>query len=163
MYMGRVAIEKNLDAFLDLSLPGTKVVIGGGPDMQKLEAAYPDAHFLGPKYGEELGRLLSAADVFVFPSRTDTLGLVILEAMACGVPVAAFPVPGPIDIIQEGSTGAMDDDLRSAVFRALQLDGGAGIDFAQQHSWLRSTETFLNFQTRATEITLSNDAVYKQC
>jgi glycosyltransferase involved in cell wall biosynthesis len=146
MYMGRVAIEKGLDAFLHLDLPGSKVVVGGGPDLEKLRAAYPAAQFLGPRFGEELAGLLSAADVFVFPSRTDTLGLVMLEAMACGIPVAAFPVPGPIDVIQEGSTGAMDEDLAAAVYRALALDGEACLEFAQYHSWQRSTERFLKFQ-----------------
>jgi glycosyltransferase involved in cell wall biosynthesis len=146
MYMGRVAVEKGLDAFLDLELPGSQVVIGGGPDLDKLQQRYPGAHFLGPKFGEELACLVSAADVFVFPSRTDTLGLVMLEAMACGIPVAAFPVPGPIDVIQEGSTGAMDEDLGAAVYRALSLDGEACIEFAQYHSWQRSAERFLKIQ-----------------
>jgi glycosyltransferase involved in cell wall biosynthesis len=146
MYMGRVAVEKGIDAFLDLELPGSRVVIGGGPDLDKLKLRYPDAHFLGPKFGEELAGLVSAADVFVFPSRTDTLGLVMLEAMACGIPVAAFPVPGPIDVIQEGSTGAMDTDLAAAIYRALRLDGEACIEFAQYHSWQRSVERFLKFQ-----------------
>jgi len=146
MYMGRVAVEKGLDAYLDLDLPGSKVVIGGGPDLGKLGDAYPGAHFLGPKFGQELAQLVSAADVFVFPSRTDTLGLVMLEAMACGVPVAAFPVPGPMDVIREGSTGAMDENLAEAVFRALRLDGEACIEFAQHHSWERSTQRFLKFQ-----------------
>lgn len=146
MYMGRVAIEKGLDAFLGLELPGSQVVIGGGPDLARLRQSYPEAHFLGPKFGEELASLLSAADVFVFPSRTDTLGLVMLEAMACGVPVAAFPVPGPLDVIKEGSTGAMDEDLAAAVYRALRLDGEACIEFAQYHSWQRSTERFLQLQ-----------------
>lgn len=149
MYMGRVAVEKNLQAFLDLDLPGSQVVIGGGPDFEKLSARYPAAHFLGPRHGLELAELLSAADVFVFPSRTDTLGLVMLEAMACGVPVAAFPVPGPLDLIEQGSTGAMDEDLRAAVFRALRLDGEACIEFAQDHSWRRSTEAFLRSQRPA--------------
>ena len=149
MYMGRVAIEKNIGAFLALDLPGSKVVVGGGPDLAKLSAQYPAAHFTGPHFGEELAGLLSAADVFVFPSRTDTLGLVMLEAMACGVPVAAFPVPGPQDVIKEGSTGAMDEDLASAVYRALSLDGEACIEFAQYHSWARSTERFLKHQRPA--------------
>jgi glycosyltransferase involved in cell wall biosynthesis len=146
MYMGRVAVEKGLDAFLDLELPGSQVVVGGGPDLDRLRRRYPTAHFLGPKFGEELARLLSAADVFVFPSRTDTLGLVMLEAMACGIPVAAFPVPGPIDVIKECSTGALDEDLAAAVYRALSLDGEACTEFAEYHSWQRSAERFLKFQ-----------------
>lgn len=148
MYMGRVAVEKNLEQFLDLELPGTQVVVGGGPDFGKLRKKYPAAVFTGPLFGVELAKTLSAADVFVFPSRTDTLGLVMLEAMACGVPVAAFPVPGPADLLTEGSTGAMDEDLRAAIFRALALDGEACIEFAREHSWRRSTETFLLFQCR---------------
>jgi glycosyltransferase involved in cell wall biosynthesis len=146
MYVGRVAIEKGLDAFLDLELPGSKVIIGGGPDLERLEKGYPGAHFLGPRFGEELATLMSAADVFVFPSRTDTLGLVMLEAMGCGVPVAAFPVPGPLDVIRNGQTGVMDEDLGAAVFGALRLDPAACIEFAEYHSWERSTRRFLGFQ-----------------
>jgi glycosyltransferase involved in cell wall biosynthesis len=144
--MGRVAVEKGLEGFLGLKLPGSKVVIGGGPDFDKLKAAYPGSHFLGPRFGKELARLVSAADVFVFPSRTDTLGLVMLESMACGVPVAAFPVPGPLDVIRDGSTGAMDDDLETAVYRALAMDPAACIEFAEHHSWKRSTQRFLAAQ-----------------
>jgi glycosyltransferase involved in cell wall biosynthesis len=146
MYMGRVAVEKNLEQFLDLSLPGTQVIVGDGPDLPKLQKKYPAAVFTGARFGVELAKMLSAADVFVFPSRTDTLGLVMLEAMACGVPVAAFPVPGPADILTEGATGAMDEDLKAAIFRALALDGDACIELAREHSWRRSTETFLAFQ-----------------
>ncbi|HET6564770.1 MAG TPA: glycosyltransferase, partial [Xanthomonadales bacterium] len=146
MYMGRVAVEKNLEQFLDLKLPGTQVVVGGGPDLAKLQKKYPAAIFTGPRFGVELAKTLSAADVFVFPSRTDTLGLVMLEAMACGIPVAALPVPGPADLLVEGSTGAMDEDLEAAIFRALALDGDACIEFAREHSWRRSTERFLSFQ-----------------
>lgn len=146
LFVGRVSIEKGLPDFLDLDLPGSKVIIGGGPDRYKLQRRYPTAHFLGPKFGEELARLVSAADVFVFPSRTDTFGLVMLEAMACGVPVAAFPVPGPLDVVREGATGALHEDLKKAIFKALTLDGVAGIEFALEHSWQRSTERFLRFQ-----------------
>jgi glycosyltransferase involved in cell wall biosynthesis len=148
MYMGRVSVEKNLEAFLDLQLPGTQVVVGDGPELQKLRRKYPAALFTGARFGVELARTLSAADVFVFPSRTDTLGLVMLEAMACGVPVAAFPVPGPADLLTEGGTGAMDEDLGAAVFRALALDGEACIEFAREFSWRRSTENFLALQSR---------------
>lgn len=146
LYMGRVAVEKGLDAFLDLELPGSQVVIGDGPDRQRLERDYPKAHFLGARHGMELAELVSAADVFVFPSRTDTLGLVMLEAMACGVPVAAFPVPGPQDLVIDGSTGALDENLEAAVFRALRLDGEACVEFAQAHSWEQSTRRFLDCQ-----------------
>ncbi len=146
LYMGRVAIEKGIGDFLWLDLPGTKVVIGGGPDLGRLRKLYPKAIFTGPKFGLELAGMLSAADVFVFPSRTDTLGLTMLEAMACGVPVAAFPVPGPMDLVMEGRTGAMDTDLRAAVFRALRVDGDACVEFAREHSWQRSTHVFLRHQ-----------------
>lgn len=147
LFVGRVAVEKGLPDFLGLDLPGAKVVIGAGPDLDKLKARYPDAHFLGARFGEELAELISAADVFVFPSRTDTFGLVMLEAMACGIPVAAFPVPGPQDVIQQGATGFMDEDLKAAFFKALELDSDACLEFALDHSWQRSTERFLGFQT----------------
>jgi glycosyltransferase involved in cell wall biosynthesis len=147
-YVGRIAVEKGLPDFLDLDVPGSKVLIGGGPDLKRLETAYPDAHFLGPRFGEELATLLSAADVFVFPSRTDTFGLVMLEAMACGVPVAAFPVPGPLDVVRQGSTGVLHESLDQAFFGALELDSNACIEFALDHSWQRSTQRLLGFQTR---------------
>jgi glycosyltransferase involved in cell wall biosynthesis len=156
MYLGRVAVEKGLDSFLELDLPGSQVIVGGGPDFDKLRARYPKAQFLGPRFGEELARLLSAADVFVFPSRTDTLGLVMLEAMACGIPVAALPVPGPIDVVQEGSTGALDENLAAAIYRALRLDGEACIEFAQYHSWQRSVERFLQYQCTAGDATAAS-------
>lgn len=143
MYMGRVAPEKNLEAFLDLKLPGSRVVIGGGPALERYRRAYPAVHFLGYRHGEELAHLLSAADVFVFPSLTDTLGLVMLEAMACGVPVAAFPVPGPKDLITDGANGALDEDLREAVFRALAIPSEHCVEFAAGFSWQRSTARFL--------------------
>ena len=147
MYMGRVAIEKGIDAFLRLDLPGSQVVVGGGPDLEKLKSRYPRAVFLGPKYGEELAGIVSAADVFVFPSRTDTFGLTMLEAMACGVPVAAFPVPGPNDLIINQSTGFLNEDLRSAILYALRLNSDACIKFALNYSWERSTQRFLSNQT----------------
>lgn len=143
LYAGRVAVEKNLDAFLALDLPGSKVVIGDGPALADLKCRYPDVHFLGYRHGEELAKLMSSADVFVFPSRTDTLGLVILEFMACGVPVAAFPVPGPGDLITDGGNGALDSDLRRAVFRALSIDGDSCAEFAAGFSWGASTRRFL--------------------
>ena len=148
LYMGRVSVEKNIDSFLELDLPGSKVVIGGGPDLARLQHKHPDVHFLGYRHGEELAAMLSSADVFVFPSRTDTLGLVILEAMACGVPVAAYPVPGPQDLITDGGTGALDKDLRQAVFRALSVDGAGCIEFASRFSWANSTRRFLSLLER---------------
>lgn len=145
MYMGRISVEKNLEDFLGLDIPGSKVVIGSGPALEKLESQYPEVHFLGPKFGDELAGLLSAADVFVFPSRTDTFGLVMLEAMACGVPVAAYPVPGPIDVVTN-STGALDEDLKRAVFNALARDSESCIELASEYSWRRSTDIFISHQ-----------------
>lgn len=136
--LGRVAQEKNIEAFLRLDLPGTKLVIGDGPDLERLRAAYPTVVFTGYRFGTELAQYLAAGDVFVFPSLTDTYGLVMLEAMACGLPVAAFPVTGPIDIIENGVTGILSDDLREAALQALQLNPQACIDFARSRSWRHS-------------------------
>ena len=121
MTMGRVAVEKNLEAFLSLDLPGSKVVVGDGPQKAALEHNYPRVKFLGEKTGADLTAHLAAADVFVFPSLTDTFGVVQLEALACGTPVAAFPVTGPLDVIADHPVGALDEDLRSACLRALDM------------------------------------------
>lgn len=145
MYMGRVAVEKNIEAFLDLELPGTKYIVGDGPDMTLLKNKYPDVRFTGFKRGIELAQYLSAANVFVFPSLTDTYGLVMLEAMACGVPVAAFPVTGPIDVIVPGKTGVLDNDLKQAVLKALELNSEDCIDYAKQNSWAHCAEIFFNY------------------
>jgi glycosyltransferase involved in cell wall biosynthesis len=134
-YVGRVAVEKNIDAFLKMAWSGSKIVIGDGPERPRLEKQYPDATFLGYRFGEDLARHLAAADVMVFPSRTDTFGLVNLEAMACGVPVAAYPVTGPIDVIQDGVTGALDADLASAARRALEIDPNACREHALKSGW----------------------------
>lgn len=142
MYVGRVAVEKNLEDFLDLDIPGTKYVVGDGPALADLKARHPDVRFVGFRYGEELARYVAASDVFVFPSRTDTFGVVLLEAMACGVPVAAYPVTGPVDVVRDGETGALSEDLREAVLRALTLDGAKGRAYALTHSWQRSTQQF---------------------
>jgi glycosyltransferase involved in cell wall biosynthesis len=142
IYVGRVAVEKNLRAFLSLDCPGSKLIIGEGPDRQSLQQSYPRAHFLGVKRGPELVQHLAAADVFVFPSRTDTFGLVLLEAMACGVPIAAYPVTGPLDVVMQGTTGHLDEDLGRAVEAALKLDGNACVTYAQQFSWQRCAEVF---------------------
>jgi glycosyltransferase involved in cell wall biosynthesis len=144
-YMGRVAVEKNLDAFLALALPGTKVVIGDGPDRALLERRYPAARFLGYRFGAELARCLSSADVFVFPSRTDTFGLVLLEAMACGTPVAAYPVTGPIDVVKRGVTGVLDEDLGAAALAALGLDRDACRREAELWTWERASAQFLSY------------------
>ena len=144
MYVGRVAPEKNIEAFLKLNLPGTKVVVGDGPQRQALEARYPQAKFVGYRSGDDLARHVAAADVFVFPSLTDTFGLVLIEAMACGVPVAAYPVPGPIDVVENGTVGVLDEDLAEAVKRALPLDRKACRTYAEKFTWQRSAEQFLS-------------------
>jgi glycosyltransferase involved in cell wall biosynthesis len=143
VYMGRVAVEKNIEAFLALDLPGTKLVIGDGPERRSLQAQFPTARFVGYKFGAELAAQLAATDVFVFPSRTDTFGLVLLEALACGVPVAAYPVTGPIDVIENGATGVLDQDLRAAALAALQLDPAHCRAFALAHTWEAATKQFL--------------------
>jgi glycosyltransferase involved in cell wall biosynthesis len=144
MYMGRVAVEKNIEAFLNLSLPGSKYVVGDGPDLERLRSRYPDVRFVGQMIGRELAAYLAAADVFVFPSLTDTFGLVLLEAMACGVPVAAFPVTGPIDVVQHGKTGVLDSNLRQAVLGALQLNPDECVAYARRNSWKSWTERFVS-------------------
>ena len=144
MFVGRVAVEKNIEAFLSLNIPGTKYVVGDGPDLKALCDKYPKAKFVGFKYGEELARYIAASDVFVFPSRTDTFGLVMLEAMACGVPVAAYPVTGPIDVVQQGITGYLHEDLRTATLQALQLQADDTRNYALQHSWMAATKTFFS-------------------
>lgn len=143
-YMGRVAIEKNIDAFLRLQLPGTKLVIGNGPARSELAARYPQAQFIGFRFGDDLAAMLSAADVFVFPSLTDTFGLAMIEALACGLPVAAFPVPGPIDVIEPGVTGVLNEDLAAAIHAALQLDRQVCAERARAFTWEAATEQFLN-------------------
>jgi glycosyltransferase involved in cell wall biosynthesis len=145
LYAGRVAIEKNLEAFLDLDLPGSKVIVGGGPDSSKLAKRYPDAHFVGYKFGRELAAYMSAADVFVFPSRTDTFGIVMLEAMACGTPIAAYPVTGPIDVVEDGVTGVLDENLGTSARKALQLDRRACRNAALQRTWQRATAQFVSY------------------
>jgi glycosyltransferase involved in cell wall biosynthesis len=143
MTMGRVAVEKNIEAFLSLNLPGSKVVIGDGPQMAELQRRYPKAKFLGEKTGRDLPRHLAAADVFVFPSLTDTFGVVQLEALACGTPVAAFPVTGPLDVIADHPIGALDTDLRSACIRALSVSRDACRNFALERSWENSARQFI--------------------
>ena len=142
MYAGRVAVEKNIEAFLALDLPGTKYVVGDGPDLERLRRKYPAVRFTGFKKHSELAAHVAAADVFVFPSRTDTFGLVMLEAMACGVPVAAFPVTGPVDVVRNGETGVLDEDMGMAVRAALRLDGRVCREYALTRSWRQATECF---------------------
>jgi len=149
MYVGRVAVEKNIEAFLSLELSGTKVVVGDGPARERLEASYPDVKFVGYRYGEDLAAHIAAADVFVFPSRTDTFGLVLLEAMASGVPVAAYPVTGPIDVVRREVTGVLHDDLRTATLGALRLNPADCRAHALEHTWEIATQQFLgNLATR---------------
>ncbi len=155
LYVGRLAREKNLEAFLDLDLPGLRRVVGDGPQRAELQARYPQVEFLGFRHGDELAMAYRSASVLVFPSRTDTLGLVMYEALACGTPVAAFPVAGPLDVLEEGLTGALDDDLRSACLRALELDRQACVRWARGQSWRLSAQEFLSLQVRLTELPVS--------
>jgi glycosyltransferase involved in cell wall biosynthesis len=143
MTMGRVAVEKNLEAFLALDLSGSKVVVGDGPQKAELQRRYPQAKFLGEKTGADLTAHLAAADVFVFPSLTDTFGVVQLEALACGTPVAAFPVTGPKDVIADHPIGAIDNDLRSACLRALGMSRETCRSFALERSWENSARQFI--------------------
>ena len=151
--VGRVAPEKNIEAFLDVDVLGSKVIVGDGPALERLKVAYPRALFLGAKHGAELASTYTAADVFVFPSLTDTFGLVNIEALACGLPIAAYPVPGPADIIGPGesgihggsfSIGALDDDLAEAIRRALKADRRAAAKEAEYYSWDQCTSLFFD-------------------
>jgi len=143
LYVGRVAVEKNVEAFLQLDLPGSKWVVGDGPSLAGLRARYPDAHYLGVMNQQELAEVYAAADVFVFPSKTDTFGLVLLEAMACGLPVAAYPVTGPIDVLGDSSAGVMHQDLRLACLAALKIDRRTARAHAEKFSWRAATEQFV--------------------
>jgi glycosyltransferase involved in cell wall biosynthesis len=143
-YVGRVAVEKNIDAFLKMPWSGSKIVIGDGPQRPRLEKQYPGATFSGYRFGEDLAMHLAAADVMVFPSRTDTFGLVNLEAMACGVPVAAYPVTGPIDVVEDGVTGALDLDLAAAARRALGVNPKACRERALKSGWDVCSRQFEN-------------------
>lgn len=153
LYVGRVAVEKNLEAFLETRVPGTKVIVGDGPALEQLKRQYPDALFLGAKHGQDLASAYASADVFVFPSRTDTFGLVNIEALASGVPVAAYPVAGPIDIIGRDGTGmhgggkrigALDDDLEAAIRLALTADRKACAEEGERYEWDICTDRFLD-------------------
>jgi len=161
--VGRVAPEKNLEAFCELSTPGSKVVVGDGPALAEMQRRYPHVHFLGPRSGAALAAAYRAADCFVFPSRTDTFGLVIIEALACGVPVAAYPVAGPLDILGTDGRGeggmapepvaALDDDLDAAVARALGLSRGGAAAFGAGFTWENATDQFLAAIAGALEMT----------
>lgn len=140
-YVGRVAVEKNIEAFLALDLPGSKVVVGDGPQRTDLENRFPEAHFLGARFGAELAAAYGRADVMVFPSRTDTFGLVLLESLACGTPVAAFPVTGPLDIVAP-HVGSLNEDLRQACLDALSRDRAACRAYAENFSWRACAQLF---------------------
>jgi glycosyltransferase involved in cell wall biosynthesis len=142
LYVGRVAVEKNINAFLEIDLPGSKWVVGDGPAMAKIKQQYPNVNYLGVLNQAELAKVYAAADVFVFPSKTDTFGLVLLEAMACGTPVAAYPVTGPIDVLGDSPAGAMNDDLRTACLAALKIPREVARAHAERFSWRASTEQF---------------------
>ncbi len=150
LYVGRVAREKNLEAFLSLDLPGSKVIVGDGPARAALQRRFPQAHFRGLLTGEALAEAYSAADVFVFPSMTDTFGVVLLEALASGLPVAAFPVTGPRDVLEGTGAGVLDRDLRAAALAALKIPKARAREAALRHSWRACTAAFLqNIQAAA--------------
>jgi glycosyltransferase involved in cell wall biosynthesis len=142
LYVGRVAVEKNVAAFLELDLPGSKWVVGTGPALDRIKARFPTVNYLGLLERGELAQVYAAAEVFVFPSRTDTFGLVLLEAMACGLPVAAYPVTGPKDVLGDSKAGVMDTDLRTACLAALQLQRDDALARARLFTWRAATEQF---------------------
>lgn len=145
LYVGRLAVEKSLPDFLNLDLPGTKLIVGDGPARDQLAEDYPNAMFLGAKFGEELADAYRAADVFVFPSRTDTFGLVMLEALASGLPVAAYPVMGPVDVIGSSPAGVLNQDLGQAITQALGIDPAVCRTYAEGFSWRACAERFRSF------------------
>jgi glycosyltransferase involved in cell wall biosynthesis len=142
LYVGRVAVEKNLEAFLSLDLPGTKIVVGDGPARSRLEARYPDARFLGKLAGQALAEVYSSADVFVFPSLTDTFGIVLLEALASGLPIAAFPVTGPLDVVGTSGCGTLNHDLRQAALEALAIPKDLCRAYGETFTWRESASQF---------------------
>jgi glycosyltransferase involved in cell wall biosynthesis len=144
LYVGRIAVEKNLEAFLRLPIAGSKVFIGDGPAKSELQKRFPKAHFIGVKTGQELAQYYASADVMVFPSLTDTFGLVNIEAMACGTPVAAFPVTGPIDIINHGINGTLNEDLEDAIEEALELEPEYIAPSVAHYDWAEVAQAFLN-------------------
>jgi glycosyltransferase involved in cell wall biosynthesis len=144
MYTGRVAVEKNIEAFLKLELPGTKYVVGDGSQREVLEKKYPNVRFTGYQQGENLARFMAAADVFVFPSRTDTFGVVLLEALASGVPVAAYPVQAPNDVITDSAVGVLNEDLQQAALTALSLNPQSCRNYALEYTWEKCTQQFVD-------------------
>ena len=143
LYVGRVAVEKNIEAFLAAELPGKKVVVGGGPLLDELRIKHPDVVFTGKQVGEELAQCYASADVFVMPSRTETFGIVLLEAMASGLPVAAYPVTGPLDLVRDGETGVLSENLAEAAIAAIKLDRAHVRNQALQFSWEAAARLFL--------------------
>jgi glycosyltransferase involved in cell wall biosynthesis len=158
LYVGRVSVEKNIEAFLKLDLPGSKIVAGVGPALELLGRRFPDVRFVGVLDREALAQLYSSVDAFVFPSLTDTFGLVMLEALACGTPVAAFPVQGPIDVVGDSDAAALDTELRRAALRALRIDRSSCRAWAERFSWRAATEQFLA-QQRLVSAGLSDQAI----
>jgi glycosyltransferase involved in cell wall biosynthesis len=144
LYVGRVAVEKNINAFLEIDLPGSKWVVGDGPAMKEIKEKYPLVNYLGVLNQYQLAEVYAAADVFVFPSKTDTFGLVLLEAMACGLPVAAYPVTGPIDVLGDSSAGVMNEDLRTACLHALKIPREVARAHAEKFSWKAASEQFVS-------------------
>jgi glycosyltransferase involved in cell wall biosynthesis len=144
LYVGRVAVEKNLEAFLSLDLPGTKVVVGDGPSRAELGRRYPEARILGALTGEDLARVYASSDVFVFPSVTDTFGIVLIEALASGLPIAAFPVTGPLDVIGASGCGVLDADLRGAALAALDLPRDRCRAYGETFTWHESARQFFS-------------------
>jgi glycosyltransferase involved in cell wall biosynthesis len=158
LYVGRIAVEKNLEAMLSLELPGSVALIGEGPARERLARRFPHAHFLGGRFGEALAEAYASADVFVFPSRTDTFGVVLLEAMASGLPVAAFPAPGPLDVVGDSGAGALDEDLHAACLRALDISQEAARARAREFTWAESARQFLAHIVEARETRFSQTA-----
>ena len=144
LYVGRVSIEKNIRAFLDLDLEGTKLVVGKGPDLDKLKKEYPEAIFRGERTNGELASYFASSDVFVFPSKTDTFGIVIIEALKCGLPVAAYPVAGPKDIFNGSNIGSLNNDLKQAALDAINADRNACIEHAKKDTWQNCAKIFLD-------------------
>jgi glycosyltransferase involved in cell wall biosynthesis len=144
LYVGRVAVEKNINAFLEIDLPGSKWVVGDGPALKEIKEKYPLVNYLGVLNQYQLAEVYAAADVFVFPSKTDTFGLVLLEAMACGLPVAAYPVTGPIDVLGDSKAGVMHEDLKTACMEALRIPREVARAHAEKFSWKAASEQFVN-------------------
>jgi len=157
LYVGRVAIEKNVEAFLKLDLPGSKWVAGEGPQLAELKSRYPEVNYLGVLSQAELAKVYAAADVFVFPSRTDTFGLVLLEALACGLPVAAYPVTGPVDVLADGGAGIMNEDLREACLDALKIDRHHARAWAERFSWRAASEQFASHLKPLSQLAATQD------